>query len=178
MALASLVSHRQEVGTFSGTIHIIPTYVFRIRWAPCSCIISPRRMLYFNHFCSSRTRESALVDPVILANLVEGASYWTRSRLPEVSENLRAVWLQSGCQFCITVNTMCLTPARTLVMSSTRIPARGKVKELVAAVARFRYLVNREPLRADFGLHCLTRACRDFVTIITPPERSNAQFVA
>ena len=40
-----------------------------------------------------------------------------------------------------------LTPARTLVMSNTRVPANGKVGELFAVAARPRHLEYSEPLK-------------------------------
>jgi len=67
--------------------------------------------------------------------------------LPKVSEDLRTVRLEQG-QVLITIETWGLerTPARTRVMSSTLMPANGKVGESVAAVAMWRRLTFLEPL--------------------------------
>ncbi len=51
-------------------------------------------------------------------------------------------------------------------MSSTRIPAKGKVGELTGSVARPRYLMLCEPLRSMWGLTCLVRVRENFVQYI------------
>jgi hypothetical protein len=67
--------------------------------------------------------------------------------LPKVSQDLRTVWLEQG-QLSIPFEIRDLehTPARTRVMSSTLMPANGKVGESVAAVAMRRGLTLLEPL--------------------------------
>ncbi len=49
------------------------------------------------------------------------------------------------------------TPARTLVMSRTRIPANGRVGESAAVVARPLHSEHFKPLNGVRALRCLAR---------------------
>jgi len=67
--------------------------------------------------------------------------------LPKVSQDLRTVRLeQSQLLIAFEIGGMKYTPARTRVMSSTLMPANGKVDLSVAVVAMRRRLTLLEPL--------------------------------
>ena len=72
--------------------------------------------------------------------------------LPQVSEYLSAIWLNTSALRVRDDKVKdVLTPARTLVMSSTLMPASGKLGELCdgGTVARPRYWELLEPLTVD-----------------------------
>ncbi len=66
------------------------------------------------------------------------------------------------------------TPARTLVMSRTRIPANGIVGESAAVVARPLHSEHFKPLNAMRGLRCLARP-KDVPDIVIMYQKEDAE---
>ena len=140
--------------------------MFRVRRTPRSSIITSYGMFNLYDFCPKSNCSTVSLKP---ADLV--TSTWVsiiqdfRQCLPEVSEYLRAIWL---FRRILAKNSYTLfflhathTPARTLVMSRTRIPANGSVGKSAAAVARPLQSGWWRPLSRMRGLRYLARPIID-----------------
>ena len=86
-------ANRQEVCTLSWTVHRLASDVLCIRWPPGSGIVSPCWMLNLNDLCTNTgIRISGFVEEES-ATCLTGAGPYRYIGLPEVSQNLRTVWL-------------------------------------------------------------------------------------
>ena len=95
--------------------------------------------------------------------------------LPQISKNLRTVGLKALINWEMPTEWEQLTPARTLVISSTRMPANGSEEGSGAAAANLRSWTLREPWQqGDKGTKRDT-LCKVLETAIE--ELENGQWV-
>jgi len=107
--------------------------MFGVGRTPCSSIIASSRMLYLNNFrpgCMLRvsTLRWLRSQPSLWCSILDNFAY---PRSPNI-------WVQYGFSVFsdqLWTSRHALTPAKTLVMSRTRMPANGNVGEGTAAVA-------------------------------------------
>jgi hypothetical protein len=77
-----------------------------------------------------------------LANLGGGGPYWAIHRIPKIAQYLCTVRLETGQKLLLNPTPHLLTPASTLVISRTLIPAKGRDDALLAAVVANRLLAG------------------------------------
>ena len=142
-------AYGEKICRFSRAVHLVASDVFGIGRTPCSGVITASRMLDFDNFCSANLpRSRQRCRSVQVSTSWDAIAYWTRRAYPRSPR----ICVQYGWNECQSLQTRMRgrrhTPANTLVMSSTRIPARGNVGLAVvdASVAMKRHLDITEPL--------------------------------
>ena len=113
-------------------------------------------MLYLDDFCAANIWMSAWTNPKLFPDLMGRCILGLRLPTPglQVFEyNMAGVVVRLDLKN----GQDGPTPAKTLVMSSTRMPASGSVGEFAAAIAKLRCLAILEPLSILSGLTCLAR---------------------
>ena len=98
--------------------------------------------------------------------------------LPKVAEDLGAIWLNVSVRHISMASWIRPTPAKTLVMSKTRMPASGRLGELDAAeiVARARYLHRLLPLMLANDLTTIGEALSSLSVCIARTAIMNSYF--
>ena len=144
-------------------------------WAPCSRVVSSCGMLYLDDFrsvlqpiFSGLSRQTSSIGPLGLSILdLTGPT----QGLPIFAYNMAAARKSERTQnlFSQMETLLSLTPAKTRVMSSTRIPAKGRVGESTgAAVAKPRRRELLEPLSRFNGREHRHSHSEDRNTLMMP----------
>ena len=118
--------NRKKVGALARFCRSVPPDVLGIRWTPCSGVVSSCGVLNLDHLSTSAIRISTAIE-----HDHEGG-YPTQGLPGFACSKAEAI---SGFAYEILDYTQ-LTPAKTLVMSSTRTPARGKAPSAAGGLAR------------------------------------------